>query len=209
MSKIDYEYKSTILKTDLCKKINSLDRKAFLNLKDGIVLDYSIDSEIFDLLIDYGGKAVEEARKINKAYFYRSKRLKERIATMLEEGHCIFCTFNFSDEVLNSTSMETRRRYVARHLKSFNCKYVANIDFGSDKEYIDRKGNKRQGTSREHYHALVCIDKLPMSWSYGHEWLEHVKVRDKTSKKLALYISKLSNHAIKESTKRSVLIYSR
>lgn len=209
MAVIDYKYKSTILKTDLCKRINAIDKKTYINTQDGVIHDYDLDSQYFDLLLQYDYKDVVEARKINKATYNRVKRLKERITSMLSSGHCIFCTFNFSDSVLTDTSAETRRQYVRRYLKSFNCQYVANIDYGSDKEYTDRKGNKRKGTSREHYHALVCADRLPLNWSYGYQFLEHVRLRNSSDIKLSKYISKLTNHAIKETTKRSCLIYSR
>lgn len=209
MAKIDYVKKSSILKTDLCKRINAIDRRTYLNSIDGVVTDNELDNKYFDLLNEYDYKDIKEARNINKATFQRSKRLIDRVAYMLEKGHCIFCTFNFSDEVLNNTSPDTRRQYVRRHLKALKCSYIANIDFGSDKEYIDRKGNIRKGTSREHYHALIQIDKMPMNWNYGYEFLEHVRIKDSTDIKLSKYISKLSNHAIKETTKRSCIIYSR
>lgn len=209
MAKIDYGYKSIILKTDLCKRINAIDRQTYINSQNGIVQDYDLDNTYFDLLMQYDYKDVEEARKIVKANFYRVKRLKKRITDMLSNGHCIFCTFNFSDDVLKDTSAETRRQYVRRYLKQFNCAYIANIDFGSDKEYIDRKGQTRVATKREHYHALIQIDKVPFMWSYGFQCYEHVRVRSKTDVKLSKYISKLTNHAIKETTKRSCIIYSR
>lgn len=206
---IDYKYKSIILKTDLCKRISAIDKRTYLNAIEGIVGDKELDDKYFDLLMSYDYKAISEARKINKASYGRVKRLRERVADMLTNGHCIFATFNFSDDVLNNTSADTRKQYVRKYLKSFNCQYIANIDFGTDKEYTDRKGIKRKGTSREHYHALVRIDKLPMTWQYGYSFLEHVRIKDKTDIKLSKYISKLSNHAIKETTKRCCLIYSR
>lgn len=209
MAVIDYKYKSTILKTDLCKRINKIDKQSYINSLDGVIYDNELDSSYFDLLMQYDYKDIQEARKINKANFYRVRRLRQRVADMLIKGHCIFCTFNFTDEVLRDTSADTRRQYVRRYLSGFNCDYIANIDFGSDKEYIDRKGKVRKGTSREHYHALVCIDKLPMNWSYGYQFLEHVRVKSSSDIKLSKYISKLSNHAIKETTKRCCLIYSR
>ena len=209
MAVIDYKYKSSILKTDLCKRVNAIDKQTYLNSINGVVRDEKLDNEYFYLLLENDYKDVKEARKINLASNYRTRRLVKRITSMLSKGHCIFCTFNFSDAVLNNTSADTRKQYVRKHLKSFNCKYVANIDFGTDKEYTDRKGNKRKGTSREHYHALVCIDKLPMKWTHGFEYLEHVRIKDSTDIKLSKYISKLTNHAIKETTKRTCLIYSR
>jgi hypothetical protein len=78
--------------------------------------------------------------------------------------------------------------------------YVANIDYGAK--------NKR-----EHYHALINCDKIDFSnWrKYGNINAERVKNKDIESDKIKLskYIAKLSNHAIKETTKRSCLIYSR
>ena len=209
MASIDYKYKSSILKTDLCKRINAIDKQTYLNAINGIVRDEKLDNDYFNLLLENDYKDVQEARKINLASNYRTKRLVKRITNMLNKGHCIFCTFNFSDVVLSNTSPETRKQYVRKHLKSFNCDYVANIDFGTDKEYTDRQGNKRKATSREHYHALICIDKLPMSWTHGFEYLEHVRLKDSTDIKLSKYISKLTNHAIKETTRRTCLIYSR
>lgn len=209
MGVIDYKYKSTILKTDLCKRVNAIDKQTYINAQEGIIKDQQLDDTYFDLLMSYNYNDIKEARKINKASYSRVKRLKERVTGMLTSGHCVFCTFNFNDEILSTTTSETRRKYVTRHLKSFNCQYIANIDFGNDNEYIDRKGNKRKGTSREHYHALICIDKLPMKWSYGFEFLEHVRIKNSTDVKLSKYISKLTNHAIKETTKRYAVIYSR
>ena len=209
MANIDYKYKSSILKTDLCKRINAIDRQTYFNDIEGIVYDADLDAKYFNLLNEYEYHAIREARKINRATFYRVRRLKERITNMLNSGHCIFCTFNFSDEVLSSTTQDTRKQYVRRYLKGFNCKYVANIDFGSNHVYKDRNGHERQATAREHYHALVQIDKLPLKWPYGYQWLEHVRVRNKSDIKLSKYISKLTNHAIKETTKRTCLIYSR
>ena len=209
MAIIDYKYKSTILKTDLCKHINRIDKQTYINNQEGVIQDYDLDNQYFDLLLQYDFKDIQEARKINKATYSRVKRLRERIKDMLSNGTCIFCTFNFKDSVLNDTTADTRRQYVRKYLKQFNCMYVANIDYGSDKEYTDRKGKKRKGTSREHYHALICIDKLPLEWPYGYQYLERVKVYGSTNTKLSKYISKLSNHAIKETTRRSALIYSR
>ena len=78
--------------------------------------------------------------------------------------------------------------------------YVANIDYGSK--------NKR-----EHYHALINCDKVDFkSWrKYGNINAKRVRNKDIESDKtkLSKYIAKLSNHAIKETTKRSCLIYSR
>lgn len=210
MANVDYVYKSSILKTDLCKKISRIDKLTYLNNIEGIVGDAALDNDYFELCNDYPYKDICEARKINKASWQRVKRLRERIADMLTSP-CVFITLNFSDATLNQYSDEERRKIVTRYLKQFNCKYVANRDFGSDKEYIDRHGRKRKGTKREHYHALVQIERMKdLGWSkYGKQLREKVRLEDNTNIRLAKYISKLTNHAIKETTKRSALIYSR
>ena len=196
MSKIDYVYKSKILKTDLCKKINKIDTLTFINSRDyGIVNDSSLDDSYFDLLLQYDYKDIQEARKINKASYNRYKRLKNRIMTYLQSGKCIFATLTFRDEVLNNTSLETRRKYVQRYLKSISTFYVANIDFGST-------------TEREHYHAVILKDFIDEQWEYGFTWFEKIRY-SLSNEKISEYLTKLTNHSIKESTKRYALIYSR
>ena len=142
----------------------------------------------------------KEALKINNASYHRTKRLKERVQTMLLGGDCIFCTLTFSDSTLNSTDYKQRRVAVSRYLKTFNSKYIANVDYGAKNH-------------REHYHAIIqCSDIVLDGWrKYGNINVERIRNKniesDKT--KLAKYICKLSNHAIKETTKRSCLMYSR
>ena len=141
-----------------------------------------------------------ECLRINDANSKRTLRLKQRIEGMLLSGSCLFLTLTFSDDTLANTTDKQRRVFVSRYLKTFNCKYVANIDFGATNH-------------REHYHAIISSDKIAFDgWrKYGNINAERIRNRnincDKT--KLAKYICKLSNHAIKETTKRSCLIYSR
>ena len=137
-----------------------------------------------------------EAEKINSAFYSRVRRLKKKIANMLQNGNCIFLTFTFTDEILKNTSPDTRRQKVRRFLSQYNCDYVANIDFG--------KKNKR-----EHYHALIQIDKVNYN-AYDYGALNGKKVRSTNDFiKLAKYISKLTNHAIKDTAKGTRIIYNR
>lgn len=142
---------------------------------------------------------IDEAFKLNNNFYCRNKRLNKRIKNMLEMGQCIFLTLTFDDKTLESTSDETRRCYVVRYLKEqCNC-FVANIDFG-----------KKNG--REHYHAVVFPKNIKVdysAWTCGSINGEKIRLKDKTDVKLSKYVAKLSNHAIKSTTKRSVLIYSR
>lgn len=140
----------------------------------------------------------KEAYRVNDASYKRTKRLKERIKTMLTSGSCIFLTLTFRDDVLESTNEDTRKRYVKRALKTMSNNYIANIDYGSKNE-------------REHYHAIVLANKVSQEqWKYGNLDFERVRTNQEDSPvKIAKYITKLTNHAIKETVKQNRLIYSR
>lgn len=209
-SQPNYELKAQVLKTDICKRLKKIDRQTYLNSLEGIVQDEELDNDYLDLLFQYGGEYVKEGRKINLSSYRKTNRIRNRITKYLLEGPCIWLTLNFSDAVLQNTNDVTRRQYVRRFLKPYQ-KYIANIDFGDDSEYIDRHGKKRKGTSREHYHAIVRTDiNIDMKkWSYGFAFTERIRNNEKSIKKIPKYITKLTNHAVKESTKRCHIIYSR
>lgn len=141
----------------------------------------------------------KEAERVYDANKHQVSRVKKRIVQMLTTSkHCVFLTLTFRDDVLASTTSETRRQYVRKFLKQYSNHYVANIDYGGK-------------NGREHYHAVVDERIDPNSWVYGN--LDVKKVRynpeSKSPVKLAKYVAKLTNHAIKETTKRCHLIYSR
>lgn len=215
--RIDYAFKSKILieHSDLLvkQKRASLYEYSLNRLyEDGVIL-YALRSEKegfmpYNELLSYCAEngllnELKECMKINHAEYERTKRLKNRVATMLLNGSCIFLTLTFTDATLKETTPQQRRVAVSRYLKQYNCMYVANIDFGKDETK----------TMREHYHALINCDKVEFeSWrKYGNINAKRVRNKDIESDKtkLSKYIAKLSNHAIKETTKRSCLIYSR
>lgn len=143
---------------------------------------------------------LEESLKDYKKYRKKTIRVRRKILKMMVLGSCSFLTLTFNDDVLNSTTEETRRRYVARFLKSISTDYVANIDWG-----------KQNG--REHYHAVINGIDIDMSnWDkYGFSDCRTIGRKDDecTSSKISKYIYKLSNHATKETTRRKKIIYSR
>lgn len=139
-----------------------------------------------------------EAGRIVHAQSNRTTRLRSRIEDIITSSpESTFCTLTFTDEYLASTSALTRRRYVTRYLKeqSAGGSYVANIDFGA-----------RNG--REHYHAVCGFRLNPKDWECGALNVQLIRVGSKPIK-LAKYVSKLTNHAIKETCKRNAIIYSR
>lgn len=157
-----------------------------------------------------------EANRIVDADKQRKKRLKQRIERIFSKGRTYFITLTFNEDTMASTDVHTRRVYVTRFLKEVSPDYVGNIDFGA-------KGG------REHYHAVIFSDKLDdiqyfyskkygwicsqceqfNGWTYGYYSIKSCGTDNKDKSKLAWYVSKLTNHSIKETTKRNALIYSR
>lgn len=153
--------------------------------------------ELSNALFNASRPLYDECVRIVNADSSRRKRLRKRIENMFTQGTCVFLTLTFADDVLNNTDAKTRRVYVARFLKSVSSQYVGNIDFGAE-------------NGREHYHAVVVSNTDDFSsWTYGFYKAITVRKDEADAKRLATYVSKLTNHAIKETTKRNALIYSR
>lgn len=211
--RIDYSYKSYILNN--FQKLLVAERKATMfsyskSLANQYgVINYTMKQylrdgvgETFVELDNYCkltnlSKELKECSRINHASFERVKRLKDRVFDILKGGDSSFITLTFTDRVFETTSQETRRRYVARWCKTFGVPYVANIDFGKN-------------TDREHYHCVLGCCPSSKSWSYG--FMDKEKIRSDEAKDvvcLSKYVAKLTNHCIKETTRRYALIYSR
>lgn len=204
-NKCNYVLKQKVLTNGLCNRVkkaqfteyakrdfldNGIYRKSINGeTVDDIYFEYWLEGNVEDLL---------EAIKVNNAFYQRLKRLKTRVSNMLNKGHCLFITLTFNDETLNNTTAKQRRVMVSRFLKKHKTEYVANIDFGKKNH-------------REHYHVLLLANKCDLSawWRFGAVDVEHVRLHNTAKTKLSKYICKLSNHAIKETTKRSACLYSR
>lgn len=202
--KPNYALKAEVLKTDFPAVQRDIHKTYF-----GYDVKHNVSEEDFkkailveQLLREENELFYDEACKINRATFVRNTRLKKRIEQMLNSGTCLFLTLTFRDDCLNSTNAETRKKYVLRFFRQFNTFYIANIDFG-----------KKNG--REHYHAVLLADEIDYHlWEYGAISGERVRYNkddhsDASAERLARYTNKLVNHAIKETTKRQALIYSR
>lgn len=147
------------------------------------------------LLMESDSESYNEARKAVASDYRRNTRLRSRIKKMMSKGKCTFLTLTFTDDVLQSTSTATRRQYVIRFLKSQSQEYIANIDFGAINH-------------REHYHACLLGRIDPHAWKFGNVDCKSI-VQSSDPHILALYIGKLCMHAVKETTKRNAIIYSR
>lgn len=133
------------------------------------------------------------AVKINRNYYYRKTRLTKSISKLLNKP-CLFLTITFTNKTLNTTSYVYRRNLISRLLQKYL--YIANVDYG-------------ELNGREHYHAIIQSDSIDCQLfkKYGTINAQHIYNPD--DERLAKYISKLTNHAIKNSTKNSRIIYSK
>lgn len=221
-TKTNYTFRAKVLNTKLPKQLRQAQLKdyyvcqflnGFLDYKDcpnwlkeeienGVILEYNsyTDNLFTDCCLNGDYEALEEAKKINNAFYQRLKTLRSRVADILNNGDVLFLTLTFTNECLNDTTEQTRRKYVHRYLKKYSNLYVANIDYGAKKH-------------REHYHALISTKQINLNeWNDKHGSIDMLHVPTNTEKDktcLSKYIAKLSNHAIKETTKRAALIYSR
>ena len=206
--KIDYELKARLLNEGLPAIVKDIEKSLYADFalnEYGQLISHKYDratAENLRSLFDYD--IYYECKKINLATFQRTKRLNHRVEEILLKGNAHFLTLTFKPETLENTTAETRRQYVYRFLKSQGGLYVANIDFGAK-------------NGREHYHALISSNFVNFSLWHEHGAIKDEKVRTNNLdlhypehiKRLSKYVAKLSNHAIKKTTKRSVLIYSR
>lgn len=206
--KIDYGLKAQAIEQGYVKLERDISRtqwnyyKASCNFIDnGEEIPTELESKHNDFKILLkklaNNELFQEAKKINHASYEKRNRLEKRIANWLSNFTCIFVTLTFKPDIMESTSKETRRKYVTRALKQMSDKYIANIDFGTKNE-------------REHYHAIVVADNVCRDYwkDYGAINFERIK-QTSDSVKLAKYVVKLTNHAMKETVQQNRVIYSK
>lgn len=155
---------------------------------------------------NYGLDIVKACKSVSDSKYRKRKNIEKRFNAFVESGKAIFVTLTFSNDTLNRTKEEIRRKYVQRYLKEQCLCFVANIDYGD-------KVKNPDSNEREHYHALVIPrnETVDMeSWKgYGHILVKKVHTGTKDIEKVSKYVSKLSQHALKECTKIPRLIWSR
>lgn len=205
----NYNLKSLVIESGLVGEVNRMS-KAFYKqglrnslpfpeaIKDGY-RDMSIEDaiELYNTLVSSseGVELLQECVRVNHANNARKNRVQARVKLLLEKP-CVFLTFTFSDDTFSRTSPTTRRRYVRQFLDNYGA-YVANIDFGSQ-------------NGREHYHAILqTSEKIDYTAWCKNGALNGQRIIKPNSQALSKYISKLVNHAIKETTHGCRIIYSK
>ena len=179
------------------KAYKSIDYKV-PTFRDIDLTEYRELIELNKKFSDFFGDDWNIAMKLNHNEYKRVKRLKEKMLDSVLSDNALFLTLTFSDDTIARTTIPTRRRYVSRYLKSQSAFYIANIDFGA-----------RNG--REHYHAVVVGQSIDYKAWHSLGAIKGLKIaptRNDTTR-VSKYVAKLSNHAIKETTRSVRLIYSR
>ena len=209
VAKYDNAFKQKVLLQEIDKKVADIKRQTYkkelvsvplLDKRDGeIVFADILHSSYDDMIKPYrkGYNFIDCADRLLDSRYRKAKKVRDKIANLVLTNSAVFITLTFKDSVLSKTSDLTRRRYVARYLKS-NCReYVANVDFGAL-------------NGREHYHAVVSSDIDFKDWyKYGAIQVERVRPLEDSSKRISRYITKLTNHALKVGCVAPRLIYSR
>lgn len=160
-------------------------------------MDYNTaQSTLQSLVRMYGQDTVDRLFKRAHADSNIVSRLRSRIELMLNLGECIFLTFTFTDNSLATYSTDYLRLCVKRFLNLYSSLYVANVDYGKE-------------NGRIHFHAVALTGHVNFkAWKFGALNAQRIhSVEDSLC--LARYVSKLTNHALKESTRRQSIIYSR
>lgn len=195
----NYDRKAQVLKLGIDKDIREIEGLIYRYRVEGnIEAEMNVAKILIDRIEEWGFDLWVEGRRINSAFYARKTRLWKYIyAMMLQSDPVVFLTFTFTDKVFDKTSYETRKKYVQRFLKDQAAYYIANIDFGEE-------------NGREHYHAIAIGHFDYGSWhKYGS--IKGLPVRRSVddAKRLSKYVSKLTNHAIKNTTGAVRVIYSR
>jgi len=195
MTKPNYQLKAQVIEQGLTRLQKDISVSLYLNDGEGIYTHRQA-FDIDNIMHDTQPIEWHEAEKVNNASRSRTKRLRSKISKMIENGDCVFVTMTINDEHKNSISEDTFKTYVKRYLKSQSDTYIANIDYGKENDRI-------------HYHAIIQATKIDMSeYKLGYIFCEKV-YHGSNPIKLAKYINKLTNHAIKSTNKRCAIIYSR
>lgn len=206
MNDYDKQWRVIGIEEDIIKDMNNFKKKLYFN-NPCITWDRLLE-EIYDHFVKelgYPRQIVIEGMKMLRNNQKRRSRCLEKTTTLVNDNKLVvFGTLTFTNEVLDKTSPETRRKYVSRYLKSISKSYIANIDYGD-------KSKNPQSNEREHYHCLIAVDSIPVSWDYGFCKFQVIPKEEVDCKRVSKYIAKLTNHAMKveKTGKAKRIIYSR
>lgn len=134
--------------------------------------------------------------------YQKVSRIKQHFVWLLQKKkYFYFVTFTFDDEHIKLCD-RSRKDLIKKSLYSFDNEiyYILNIDYGKQ-------------TERLHYHAIIgtnrcsdfnqhLLDNYPCFIK-----VENIRLDKNSIIKLPKYLNKLSNHAVKRSTRNSRILY--
>lgn len=148
------------------------------------------------------------SKRLFKSIHDRLARIRKKVFHIIESNQAYFLTLTFSNEVLANTTPEERREKVSRFLKKHSSYYVANIDFGSEREYVD-KNSVKIANKREHYHAIINRPIFRNQWPLGESHCMRIYNTRLDLIRTTKYIAKLSLESLKANRKMISIIYSK
>ena len=134
--------------------------------------------------------------------YHKVSRIKQRLVWLYHhKKNLYFITFTFSDKNINKCD-RTKKDLIKHSLLDFDSDIfiILNQDFGKKNE-------------REHYHCIVGTNsdldlKVFLQLAYPDIiWCEPIVMTSNSIKQLPKYINKLTNHAIKNTTRGSRLYF--
>lgn len=170
---------------DLLNKLNNYNSSRYNHFKNHINFNKNKDYE-----------------RLLCARYMKVSRLKKHFVYLISRyKYLYFVTFTFDDDLLKCCE-RTQKDYMKKCLISFdkNIKYILNADYGTK-------------TERLHYHCICATNvdnNLRDFVRDNYPCRSNVKLINVTKSdidKLSKYIDKLTNHCIKDSTKKRRIIY--
>lgn len=148
------------------------------------LLSNYIDSNFYKKIINF-----------NRNMSSKKRRCRAKLEEMCKNfNYVYFMTYQLYDDVL-ALKDETQKKLVSKWLKGKSNMYVLNVDYG------DLKG-------RKHFHAVFGTnDKIPYKSLESNITLKLIPNKLDDKERISKYITKLSAHAVKISTKNQRLTY--
>lgn len=169
-----------------------------------------LDEELIERLKDYNYRRKRNIdfikdKKLESllcSRYNKVSRIKQHFVYMImKKKNIYFLTFTFDDKYINKCD-RTKKDLIKNLLNEIDsCSfYILNVDYGSK-------------TERQHYHCIYgtnkdlnlkfILDKYYPCFSYT----EKIRLDSSSINKVSKYINKLSNHALKSSTKKSRIYF--
>ena len=189
---INYKLKAEIFKNHPNMIYDLKSAYAGLWFEDNFHMTRETCYKILNYYKTYFPTEFKECERIINADYKRVKRVRKRIAKIINSDNPVFITLTISNEYYFRIDKKTFRRYATRLLSGFD-DFVGNEDYGEE-------------NGRFHLHFVAC-GFSSINWVYG--FFEIKPIINKNDVSLAKYINKITNHSLKETCKRTSLIYKR